>query len=79
MAKDYLQVQEIIEKYNNLRKSMRKRINSIAFASNGSYQVSDMWEMPLSYVNEMYDHIAEVREEEENQRKKSSGKRSTTF
>lgn len=79
MAKDYSAVQEIIEEYNQRRKNIRRRINIIAFASHGAYQINDMWEMPMSYVNEMYDYIAEVREEEANRLKQQSGKRTQTF
>jgi hypothetical protein len=54
-------------------------MNQVALASSGAYQVSDMWQMPLMYLNEMYDYIVEVREAEADAIKRQSGKRSVSF
>lgn len=54
-------------------------MNQVALAGQGAYQISDMWEMPIMYINEMYDYIVEVREAEAEAMKKQSGKRRTTF
>lgn len=54
-------------------------MNQVALAGQGAYQISDMWEMPIMYINEMYDYIVEVREAEADAIKRQSGKRSVSF
>lgn len=79
LAKNYEEINSLIEEYEKSRKNIRRRMNQVALAGQGAYQISDMWEMPIMYINEMFEYIVEVREAESEAIKKQSGKRRTTF
>lgn len=73
------EIEKLIEEYNNERKFIRRVINDISFASQGSYPIRDLWEMPLSYVQELKQYIGEINEKRSEAMKQSSGKITKTF
>lgn len=71
--------QQLVDNLEEEKKQIRKRINVIAFHSEGAYKVHDMWNMPLSQIQEIEDLIIEIRKSEKDAMDNAKGKTRKVF
>ena len=74
-----MSTEKLIKLYLDERSAYRKVVNEIALYSNGSYTVSDMWQMPWEFVKEITETIVDKQKKEQEAMQQRDGKTRKTF
>ena len=70
---------KLIERYNNERKSTRRSLIDIVVNSQGTFNIEELVQMPLYYVNEILDSFKDRNEKQQQAIDAASGKNKRTF